>query len=302
MKRTFTIAASLLVLLCPSALKAQENMQYFQLDPKAYNPEVDVNTDMFLSDWRTSPPRAEHGSLIVRDIFTTHTGEDPLKPENPGAVLNVLTEYAYATLAAGSSTTPETLTGEQKVFYFIDGAGMVTAGEKTADVFSWVAVLIPEGLEFSITNTGRTALTMLVVGEPTYEGFAPLTEMVVRDENTLPVASTTGHWVNINKTLFGRNQGLATIIGFSPVWLDPVTMAQPHASRGLGTDVLWFALEGDIYTLFGKRLYHLTPGMAYKNPSDGKVYHANINVTDEQIKMLWVRSVSPEQFAKLGKE
>ena len=84
----------------------------------------------------------------------------------------------------------------------------------------------------------------------------------------------------------------------SPVWLDPVTMAQPHASRGLGSDVLWLALEGSIYTLFGKRLYHLRPGMAFKNPSDDKVYHSNINVNDTQIKLLWTRTIAPDKLRK----
>ncbi|MBN1290711.1 MAG: cupin domain-containing protein [Candidatus Latescibacteria bacterium] len=280
---------------------AQDNSQYFQLDPKPYDPAVDVDTDMFISDWHNSLPRSEHGNLIVRDIFTRHKGDDPLKPVEPGAVLNVLTEYAYATLDASYSTTPSKLIGEQKIFYVLEGSGTVTAGMKTEKVFPNVTVLIPEGLEFTVKNTGDTQLTMLIIGEPTYEGFTPLIEMIVKDENKIPISSTTGHWININKILFRRGEGLATIIGISPVWLDPVTMAQPHASRGLGTDVLWYAIEGDIFTLFGKKLYHLKPGMAFKNPSDGKVYHANINVTDKQIKLLWVRTVSPEEFKKLGK-
>ncbi len=280
---------------------AQDDDQYYQLDPKPYDPAIDVNTEMFLSDWRNSSPRSEHGSLIVRDIFTRHTGDDPLKPAYPGAVLNVLTEYAYATLAAGSETTPSKLSGEQKIFYFLGGYGTVTAGRETEKISSYITVFIPEGLEFTISNTSDTQLTMLVIGEPTYKGFTPLSKMVVKDESKLPIGTTTSHWVNIAKSLFARGQGLATIIGMSAVWLDPVTMAQPHASRGLGTDVLWYAIEGDIYTLFGKKLYHMKPGMAFKNPSDGKVYHANINVTDKQIKLLWLRTVSPEEFSKFGK-
>jgi len=296
MRKRVLCTAAVLLAISVTGHAQQEQPPYYQLDPKPYDPAVDVDTDMFMADWHKSQPRAEHGSLIVRDIFTKHRGDDPLKPHAPGAVLNVLTEYAHATLAPQSSTTPSTLLGEQKVFYFIGGRGTVRAGGDTAPVHAYVAVLIPEGLEFTISNTGSDDLNMIVIGEPTYEGFEPLKSMVVRDENALPVSGTTGHWVNINKSLFGRNQGLAAIIGMSPVWLDPLTMAQPHASMGLGTDVLWVALEGDIYSLFGKKLYRLKPGMAYKNPSDGRVYHANINVTDKQIKMLWVRSVAPADF------
>ncbi|MBT4484286.1 MAG: hypothetical protein HOC71_11500 [Candidatus Latescibacteria bacterium] len=290
--RTVCLLCILFFTLSP-IVGAQEDWPYFQLDPKAYNPAVDVNTDMFITDWRESLPRAEHGSLVVRDIFTKNRGEDPLKPHARGAVLNVFTEYAYATLPAKASTIPSKLEGEQKVFYFIGGNGSVSAGKKTADVYPYVGVFIPENLEFTIINNDEEPLTMIIVGEPTHKGFKPRKDMLVRDENVLPISGTTGHWVNINKTLFTRSDGFATLTGMSPVWLDPLTMAQPHASRGLGTDVLWVALEGEIYTLFGKKLYQLRPGMAFKNPSDGKVYHANTNVTDRQIKLLWTRSIAP---------
>ena len=279
-----------------AGVPAQEPPPYYELDPKPYDPAVDVNMDMFMSHWKDSSPRKEFGSLILRDIFTKHQGEDPLKPHARGAVLNVLKQYAYGTLLAGSSTTPTILKGEQRVFYIISGEGEISAGGETADVYKYTAVLIPEGLEFTIKNTWDTPLTMIVIGEYVPKGFTPRKKMAVRYENEIPISGTTGHWVNINKILFRKNHGLATIIGISPVWLDPMTMAQPHASMGLGTDVLWVALEGDIYSLVGKTLRRLTPGSAYKNPSDGRVYHTNINVTDEPIKLLWVRSVSLEEF------
>lgn len=293
------VLSLLFIFFATVSAHAQEPPPYYELDPKPYNPEVDVNMDMFMSHWKESSPRKEFGSLIIRDIFTKHQGVDPLKPHARGAVLNVLNEYAYGTLLAGSSTTPTILEGEQRVFYIIGGEGEITAGDETAEIYKYTAVLVPEGLEFSIRNTWEEPLAMIIIGETVPEGFTPLKEMKVRYENEIPIGSTTGHWVNINKPLFGRNQGLATIIGISPVWLDPMTMAQPHASMGLGTDVLWVALEGDIYSLVGKKLRRLEPGSAYKNPSDGRVYHTNINVTEMPIKLLWVRSISLEEFKEM---
>ena len=41
--------------------------------------------------------------------------------------------------------------------------------------------------------------------------------------------------------------------------------------------------------------------MAFKNPADGKVSHSNINTTEHNIKLLWIRSISLEQAEKLGK-
>ena len=294
MTKKTTILVCFLVISISSLAPAQEKGPYYELDPKPYDPSVDVNVDMFMSHWKESNPRPAYGSLIIRDIFTKNISDNPLKPHERGAVLNVLNEYAYGTLATETSTIPSTLKGEQKIFYFIGGEGTISAGKKKSDVYAYVAVLIPEGLEFTITNIGTEPLNMIIVGENIPKGFKPRKDMLVRDENMLPITGTTGHWVNINKHLFNRNDGLATIIGMSPVWLDPLTMAQPHASLGLGTDVLWVALEGDIYTLLGKKLRHLTPGTAFKNPSDGKVYHANINVTDKPIKLLWTRSIKPQ--------
>ena len=91
------------------------------------------------------------------------------------------------------------------------------------------------------------------------------------------------------------------LTGLNPVWLSPYTIAQPHASRGLGSDVLWLGLEGDIWPHLGKKLYHLERGTAFKNPSDGKVYHGNINTTEHNIKLLWTRSISLEQAEELDK-
>jgi mannose-6-phosphate isomerase-like protein (cupin superfamily) len=268
-------------------LMAQQPEPYSQLDPKAYDPKVDVNMEMFMSNWRDSAPRVEHGSLVVRDIFTKLEGEI-LRPSRRGAVLTQFSEYAHGTLYPDTSTTPSVLKGEQKVFYIDSGRGTVTAGGKTAELHTGVGVFIPANLEFTMKTTGDEALEMYIIGERIPDGFTPRKDMLVRDESKIPIGSARGHWVNATRPIFGKDDGFAVLLRMGPVWLDPMTMSQPHASRPLGTDILWVALRGDINTLLGKRLFKLRPGTAFKNPSDGKVVHANINVTDEPIKVLWV--------------
>jgi len=279
----------------------QEQDEFYALDNRGYNPEVDVNTDLFVDSWKYNSPRTEHGTIRVNDIFTENTSADPLKPEKQGAVLNVFSEYAWGILEPGLSTTKETLKGEQKIFYFTGGKGEITGGSETAQFNGYTGVLIPEGLSFQIRNIGTESLTMLIVGEKTYKGFKPRKDMLVVKEGEIPLSAPYGHWNNIGKHIFDKNSGMARLTGFNAIWLSPHTMAQPHASRGLGTDVLWLGLEGDIWTLLGKKLYHLERGMAFKNPSDGKVYHSNINTTEHNIKLLWVRSIAPEQVENLGK-
>ncbi len=279
----------------------EEQDEYFALENRGYNPEVDVNTDMFIDSWKFHSSRTEHGAIRVHDIFTQNTSADPLQPEKQGAVLNVFSEYAWGILEPGLSTTKETLKGEQKIFYFTGGKGEITGGNEAVQFNGYTGVLIPEGLIFQIRNIGTKSLTMLILGEKTYKGFKPRKEMLVVKEGEIPLSGSYSHWNNINKPIFNRNSGMATLTGLSAVWLSPYTMAQLHASRGLGTDVLWLGLEGDIWSVLVKKLYHLERGMAFKNPSDGKVYHGNINTTEHNIKLLSARSISPEQAENLGK-
>lgn len=275
-------------------LRAQAPAPYSQLDPKPYDPKMDVNMEMFISDWRESPPRTEHGSLVIRDLFSKREG-DPLHPARRGAVLAQFSEFAHASLYARASTTPSTLRKEQKVFYVYSGRGTATAGGKTGELHSGVAVFIPANLEFTLGNTGDEALNMYVIAEAVPADFKPRADMLVRDENLTPFDAARSHWVNINRRLFSQKDGFAVLSAMSTVNLEPMTMAQPHASRPLGTDVLWISVRGDIVTLLGKRLFRMPPGTAFKNPGDGKAVHANINVSAEPFQLLWIRAVNPPE-------
>jgi mannose-6-phosphate isomerase-like protein (cupin superfamily) len=283
--------ALLILAFTSTLLSAQAPAPYSQLDPAPYDPAKDVDMTLFLSHWQNSPPREEHGSLVVRDIFTRQEG-DLLRPVRPGAVLTQFSEFARAFLYPNSSTTPQALRDQQKIFYVEAGRGTVSAGGQTAELHAGVAVFIPARLEFSLANTGDETLEMYVVAEPTPAGFEPRPDMLVRDERQIPIDSTSSHWVNITRRLFSQKDGFAVLRGMAVVFLDPCTMAQPHASRPLGTDVLWIAVRGDIHTLLGKRLFQLKPGSAFKNPGDGMTYHANVNTSEEQIKLIWTRAVS----------
>ncbi len=288
---TSAILVFLFFCFAVSYLLAQEPAPYSQLDPKPYNPAEDANPDMFMRSWEESPARHLFGSLIVRDIFAVNTG-NPVKPEMRGAVLTRLLEFFHATLNARTATIPSILTGKQAVFYIAGGRADVTAGDRTQEVREGCGILMPEGLEFIFKNVGDAPLEMYVYVEPVPDGFVPRKDMLVRDENTIPFAPQPVHWSNLDKKLFDREDGLAILLGVRPVWLAPMTMAQPHAADAYGADILWVALEGEIYSLLGKQLRRLPPGTAYKNPGDGRFVHSNINVTDKPIKLLWARTVA----------
>ncbi len=265
---------------------------YSQLSSKIYNPKVDPDPDMFMGSWYESMPRNSHGNLLERDIFVKLESTDPIRPHTLGAVLTDIKSFSHATLYPHNSTVPTILKGEQEILYIDSGKGIIKAGEKTAELHTGVGVLIPAGLEFIMTNTEDEPLTMYVIREPVNRSFTPNKEILARDENVLPISSSTGHWCHIYKSLFAKKDGLSIITGMGPVWFDPMTMGQPH-SHGKGTEEIWFVLEGNVEVLLGKQTRTLPPGSAYKIPPNGTTPHSNINGTYKPMKLFWFM-VTPE--------
>ncbi|MFC1508475.1 cupin domain-containing protein [Candidatus Omnitrophota bacterium] len=263
---------------------------FSQLDGQPYDIKSDPDIDMFFSSWKESMPRHSFGSLIERDIFTA-CGDDPLHPDERGAVLSYFKRFSHASLHARGSTTPTALDGEQIIFYIDSGHGKIKTDNKTDDLYEGIGVIMPPGLEFILENSGDEPLTMYVIVEAVKPGFKANTDMLVRDENVLPVAGEKlGHWNHIYKKLFWKDDGLATAIGMGPVWFDPMTMGQPH-SHNEGNEEIWFALNGNITILLGKEIRKLEPGSAYKVPPNGNTPHSTINVTDKPIKVFWLMKV-----------
>ncbi|MFC1538070.1 cupin domain-containing protein [Candidatus Latescibacterota bacterium] len=256
-----------------------------QLDGRPYDPEIEPNIDMFIRSWKESLPVHTHGSIIEREILFANDG-DPMRPKEVGAVLTNLKAFSHGVLNSMDTTTPTTLKDKQEIFYFVSGNGTITAGNKTADLYPGIGVLMPPGIEFTISNISEQPLNMYIITENIPAGFTPKKEMIVSDENVIPFASSNVHWSHCYKSLFARNDGLSTLAGMGPVWFNPMTMGQPH-SHGEGVEEIWFALEGDITILLGKQIRKLPVGSAYKIPPNGETPHSTINNGDDFIKLFW---------------
>ena len=139
-----------------------------------------------------------------------------------------------------------------------------------------------------MSSTGDEPLTMFIISEPTPEGFKPVGNMVVKDENTIPISSTSGHWCHITRSLFGSGDGLATI-GVITVAVDPMTFPHPHSHEGAFEEV-WAAIKGTSLAFLGKQIRKQPPGTAYMIPPDGNTPHSNVNTSDRQIKFLYFSS------------
>jgi mannose-6-phosphate isomerase-like protein (cupin superfamily) len=237
--------------------------------------------DLYFGDWHTSSPRMTHGALEERDILTRG---DAMNPAKKCAVLRFINSYAYATLASHASTKAERLDGQQEIYFVQSGNGTAHAGGQTVDLHRNVAVLIPAGLNFNLENTGDEPMTMYVINEPTPPFFRPNSSMLARDENQLPISSSTGMWAHIVKTLFVSSDGLGTLEAVLTVTLDPLTLGKPHPVPGEDTDQIeevWTALEGTSLALVGNQLRRQTPGMAYLHIPDNKTPHTNINSRED---------------------
>jgi len=252
-------------------------------DGGPYRPDEEVDIDMYLCSWKDSLPRQTHGNLLERDILIRGNS---LNPSRKGAVLNYINHFSCATLESRASTALTALKGEQEIFYIISGEGRIEAGNKNANLYNDVAVFVPEGLEFTITNTGKEPLIMYLVNEPVPESFIPIKEILVRDEKSIPYISIGGHWCHKVKQLFVRSDGLAEIDHVLTVSFDPLTIGHPHIYPA-GQLEVWTALKETTTAWIGKQIRIQPPGTAYMVPPDGKISHSNINSSHEEAKFFY---------------
>jgi mannose-6-phosphate isomerase-like protein (cupin superfamily) len=273
------ILASLVLALCTG------------LAPQVLAQTTGDRIDLYFGDWHNSASRITRGSLGVRDIFTRG---DPQNPTQKGAVLRYLNSYNYATLAPRASTQPTRLDAQQEIYFVESGRGTATAAGQTADLYRNIAVLMPANLEFTIKNTGDQPLAMYVINEPTPPNFRPNANMLVRDENKLPITSSDGLWSHIVKTLFVTADGLGTLQSVLTVTLDPLTLGKPHVVDHDDIEEVWTALDGTSLAFVSNQLRRQTPGMSFYHIPDNKTPHTNINQNeDSQVRFLYIGRYHP---------
>jgi len=265
-----------------------------QLDGNPYTQGKDADIDMYMGSWKESMPIQTHGSLIERSILSRGVS---INPTSKGKVLEYVNRFSYATLDIGASTQPTTLKGEQEILFILSGKGTIITKEKKEDIFKGISVLAPANLSFTMQNTSDEPLTMYLVNEPIPEGFRPNKELLVRNENTLPITGTNVHWCHIDRTLFKTSDGLGTLEYVTTCGIAPMTIGQPH-SHVKGTEEVWTVITGSNIAFLGKQIRNQMPGTAYMIPPDGKTYHSNINVTDKELKFFYFARYGDHEVRK----
>ncbi|MFC1551634.1 hypothetical protein ACFL6P_03605 [Candidatus Latescibacterota bacterium] len=128
------MAFALILLIALSCQAFSEPSPWGSLESKPYDPETDVDVDLFMNSWQSAAPEHSYGDLIERKIFTRTDG-DPMRPTRKGAVLKYANRFSYAELPSGGEIPPTTLKGEQVVFFCLSGTGTVHGAGEDFDIY-----------------------------------------------------------------------------------------------------------------------------------------------------------------------
>jgi mannose-6-phosphate isomerase-like protein (cupin superfamily) len=260
---------------------------YARLDNGAYNRPTEQDIDMFMGNWRDTFPRIMHGNLYMRDMLTALQGSDSLHPTRKGAVLTNAESVSLAQLEPGSTAHPIAgeLKGIQQTFVVNSGTGVITSGSKKVELAKDMAFIITPGLDFRLTATGDKYMTFYVVSEKIAQGFTPKTTLQVVDNRSK--AQVTNNWVNHERALITKDDGLSQYGALTQVELNTMNMSRPYSSDK-GVEEIWIATEGDVDLLLGKELRRIPAGTAFRVPSTGITAHANINVSGKTARFIYM--------------
>ncbi|MEM2906177.1 MAG: cupin domain-containing protein [Candidatus Bathyarchaeia archaeon] len=234
---------------------------------------------LIVSNWSRSGTVLSHGGLLAREILSRAEPSGALKP---AAVMQHAKSFSRAVLQPSRSTPPVGHEAEQEVLYVVEGEGALEAGDKTWPLREGSALLIPAGVSHTLRNMGDFPLELLVLTEalpPGYEKRA--TSVLARNRHEVPIV--LAHWNMQVAVLFSDTDGLAALHSVLAVVVDPMQVTEPHG-HPVGTDEVWYLLEGAGLHMVGQELTEQWPGDAVYIREEP---HVIINDSDEPITMFY---------------
>ncbi len=258
---------------------------YAQLQNTPIDPAGAPDIDLFMGNWRDAYPRIAHGNLYLRDMLTSLTGGDAVKPIRKGAVLTAATAVSHAMLEPGS--TAHRAEGDpadvQEIFIVEAGTGTLQIEGKELALSKGKAFILPPGRDFRLTATGSAYLSFHVIAEKVAPGAAPAPVTLIDHGGERPVITD---WHNQRRPLVTAADGLARLGAIDAVTLPPLAMARAQSSAP-GAEDIWIALD-DVDAMIGKQLRSLQAGTAYKVPPTGITARANINLGARPARFLHI--------------
>jgi mannose-6-phosphate isomerase-like protein (cupin superfamily) len=271
----------------PPAVPAPGGTDFSRLDNAAIVKNQEHDVDMFMNHWRDGYPRVEHGNIYTRDMLTGAEGNDPLHPLRKGAVLTAATAVSYGMLEPRSSAhhIEGEFKGVQETFIVHSGTGTLTVGGQKADLAKDMAFIITPDMDFKLTATGDKYMTFYFVTEKIPAGVTPKNTLQVIDHRNAP--QSTNAWVDKERPLITKADGLLQFPALIQVEQPTMTMARPY-SADMNTEEIWIATDGDVDMLFGKELRKVPEGTAFRVPSTGITAHANINISGQTARFIYM--------------
>ena len=279
MKKTSLISLAALMLAAPSlaqaaaaAAPAQPQIREDSLDPSPVDPARDPNVDLFIGDYRNSPPRTLYGGLVFRDILTRLEG-NRLQPARKGAVLEIIQAVSYATLQPGATASGRVQAGQHQLFYMTEGVGEIVVNGKTHELREGTGFVLTPNHEFRIVNKGSDHLAFFVRTETPPANYQPTPDLLIgnRFANDRQVGN---HW---------WHTGTGTAGGVGLQTLAPYTMPHPHSHQN---EEVWIMIKGETVLSIGKNLRTMVAGQAIRIPPTALTAHSNINMGSEPVQMM----------------
>lgn len=106
---------------------------------------------------------------MARESFVTLDGSTITELIRPGTEGSRNLSVAQAVVAPGGSTLPHLHRRTEEVYYVLEGEGVLRRGAHSARIGPGAALLIPPGVEHSLTCVGSEALRILCLCAPPYE-------------------------------------------------------------------------------------------------------------------------------------
>ncbi|MEN9931517.1 MAG: hypothetical protein RIS17_90 [Pseudomonadota bacterium] len=275
-----------LIYMGPLVRKARPPLpDYAQLENTPIDPAGSPDIDLFMGNWQDAYPRIAHGNLYLRDMLTSLTGGDPVKPIRKGAVLTAATAVSHAMLEPGS--TAHRAEGDpadvQEIFIVESGTGTLRIDGRELALAKGKAFILPAGRDFRLTATGSDYLTFYVIAEKAAPGATAAAVTLIDHGGERPVVTD---WHNQRRPLVTAADGLARLGAIDAVSLPPMAIARAQSSAP-GSEDIWIALD-DVDAMIGKQLRTLKAGTAYKVPPTGITARANINLGGKPARFLHI--------------
>jgi hypothetical protein len=242
------------------------------------NQGLGVDINRFIGNPVKSHAYLSHDAIVMRSILRHG---DPLRPEDPGAILEYRKELAVGELMPGDRT-PLVELPDQIFLYTERGQGRLDDGRGYWDLREGIAALIPPHIKHRFVNNSDKPLMMLmVVTSHDPKKVTLRKDILVRDSRVLPYLAR-GHWSYMSKLLFVPADGLAPTEAFSVAFMAPMTIAAPHAHPP-NHEEIWIKLPPaeNTFLFLGSEVQPMPDNVAFLAPVTSKITHSILNLSDK---------------------